>query len=127
MFPIVFMVALPYLLAQAGRFVARRYDGSELGADPAPAPAAAAPVNPMMMTPQGQAFAFATSPQGQALGKKGLARGLKLVKSAKKGNPKAKKRVKVTKAKARAGDPKAQKELRLIKAGAVIDAAQEEA
>lgn len=116
MAPFIFLLALPFLLRSAVRVAA---GNDTLGAAaPRRAPAArSAPGPGLAMTAALGPAALLTTPQGKAV----LTKGLVLARGAKKGDPKAKRRVAATKAKARAGDPKAKKELAVIKAAEKYD------
>lgn len=77
--------------------------------------APAAGPSPMAMAALGPA-ALLTTPQGKA----GVAKGITLLKSAAKGNPKSKARVKQIKRDAARGNPKAQQEMAALEAAQMV-------
>lgn len=77
------------------------------GASAGPSPVAMAALGPA---------ALLTTPQGKAA----VAKGLTTIQAARKGDPKAKRKVRATKAKARMGDKKAKRELAALQAAEMV-------
>lgn len=103
---------LPPGLAAKGAGLAKSQMAARSGGG---SPAPAAGPSPMAMAALGPA-ALLTTPQGKA----GVAKGLTLLKSAAKGNPKAKAKVARTKRRAAAGDPQAKRDLAALKAAQMV-------
>ena len=135
---ILFMLAIPYIVRRA----LERQTGMTLGFIPkgalamakkhgptaakmamGPQPGAAQPgaaqpsgmPSPMAMAALGPA-AMLTTPQGKAL----VAKGIKTAAKARKGDPKARKKIAQTRARAKAGDPKAKREMAALEAGEML-------